>query len=134
MQIICNEVTQLENDQQVLFTLTDDDLIEYEWHCGVPKIVGDVQEYLDANIERYMLGLRKKEYPDCPSVKKIDLETIEGWIEDSCIIPAVLDDDENVITPERVAEKAEWQSTHPEPDPLLVKIEELEARIVELEN
>ena len=100
----------------VWWTLTDDALNEYQWHGDIPKDV-DVQGFIEGQMQTYLKLIRRRGYPDMPFLRpeqgQTDLQAIEQWIADGCIIPAVLDEEGNEIEPERVAEKVEWTNKHP---------------------
>jgi len=113
MQIIEN----FSNEHADFFTLVDDDLAEYPWHKRKGSTI---------STEAILFLIRKREYPDCPDQKKVNLETMTEWIKDGCN----LRDDEGQYIGK--AEKVEWTSTHPEPDPivaLLARVEALEAEV-----
>lgn len=133
-------VRQNDNDQTVYWTLTDDTDQSYEWHGDIPKGV-DIQKHLERNVDRYLILIRKREYPSCAAKGVIiieenqtELEVITEWISDGCVIPAILDDEGNEIAPEKVAEKVPWKATHPTPDPLLLRIQQLEIKIINLKT
>lgn len=86
-------------------------------------------------MDEQILLMRKIEWPEARididyviDESQSELQALEEWISAG----AMLRDEEGQYTGK--AEKVEWKGTYPEPDPLLVKIEELEARIVELEK
>ena len=110
MQITYQKIRENEDDVTVYWTLTDDALNEYQWHGDIPKGV-NIQNYLESQMETYLRLIRRREYPDKPKMET--LRDVEQWIADGCIISAVLDDKDNEITPERVAEKVEWTNKHP---------------------
>jgi len=126
MEIQINSTRENDNDQTVFWTLTDDQENEYQWHGDIPKGV-DVQGYLESNMKKYLLLIRKREYPDMPRFNT--LEEIERWITDGCIVPEGISGDGGTVTPEYVAKKVVWTNKHPEPD----RIELLESRIAALE-
>ncbi len=82
MEIQLISTRQHQDDQTVYFTLTDDSLNDYLWHTDIPQGL-DVQACLEANIEKYLLGIRRKEYPGAIyeiSEYQTELEAIEAWI------------------------------------------------------
>jgi len=107
---------QNEDDQTVFFTITDDQGNEYEWHGDIPKDV-DIQAHLEANVEKYLLLIRRREFPDCPGEKSIDLPTIEEWIKHNF---------------KDIVKRVSWKSTHPrvsEIDMLKNRIRSLEGKV-----
>ncbi len=96
MQIIEN----FSDEHNDYFTLTDDNKAEYEWH----KRKGSTM-----STEAILFLIRKREYPDCPDQKKVDLETMAEWIKDGCM----LRDKEGKYIDK--AEKILWKGTHPIP-------------------
>lgn len=119
MKILYNPelVRQNEDDQTVFFTLTDDDGMSYQWHCDAPKGV-DVQAYLDSNMEKFLLLIRRREFPEATrgrdyevSEDQTDLEAIEKFIAAGCN----LKDDQGQIIGQ--AARVPWKSTHPEKIP-----------------
>ena len=118
MEIIKN----FSDERLDYFTLIDDSQNEYEWH----KRKGSTM-----SAEAILFLIRKREYPTCPAKKKVDLETMEEWIKDGCM----LRDDEGKYIDR--AEKVEWKGTHPEPDPmiaLLARVEALEGEVITLKG
>ena len=79
---------------------------------------------MDHNLIDILFLIRKREYPNCPTEKKIDFETMEEWIKDGCN----LRDEEGKFVGK--AEKIPWVPTHPKHG----KLDELEARIKKLEE
>lgn len=113
MEITVNSMRENVEDKTVFFTLIDDNQVEYKGSTDIPLSIVDEQAYCEANIERYMLFYRRKEYPDNPLEPFDALETFERWITDGCNVPEVLDGEGNVIRPAYVAEKVPWKGTHP---------------------
>lgn len=139
MQITYNPdlIVQHDNDQTVYFTLTDDNDNAYEWHGDIPKDV-DIQKYLEANIKKFLLLIRKREYLDARFEVKEDeteLEAMELWITNGHTNPEIISDNEEktILEKEEVIEKVPFVSTHPKPDPRDVEIADLKKRIEVLE-
>ncbi len=116
--VIINSTKDIEGAKQWVFiTLAvNGDSIEYTtvqpWNTDVPVLSGqDLVDWCNTQEDRYKFDIFKDMYPDHPNIQ--DLEAMEQWIADGCIIPAVLDEDDNEVEPERVAEKVEWTNKHP---------------------
>ncbi len=107
MKIIVNKTRENDTDQTIHFTITDDNENEYKWHGDIPKGI-NIQTHLNANMGKYLHLIRRREYPNAPVV-----EDMEQWIADGCIAPAILDDEENEVTPERVIAKVPFRQSHP---------------------
>jgi len=117
MEILSIKTRQNEDDQTVYFTLTDNSQTEYQWHADIPQGI-DVQDHLEANMERYLLGIRRKEYREAiyeVSEGQTELEAFETWIKDGCKIKTGKDE-------ERIVEKVPWKGTHPPVTDLLDRL------------
>lgn len=110
MKITVNSIRKNATDKTVFFTLIDDANTEYKGSTDIPLNEEDEQTYCDANIERYMLFYRKKEYPRADyksSPGETELAKFEEWINDGCMNR----DNEGQYT-EKI-EKVPWTGTHP---------------------
>ena len=110
--ITVDHTRQLEDGRQVaFFTLTDDNGNTYNWHGNVPQ-GEDPQAYFESIIDKVLLLIRRREYPDMPPEIQT-LEEAEKWIADGCKIKVQVGVDENgePVYEERVAEKKEFKNT-----------------------
>lgn len=73
MNITVATVHQSENDQNVKFTLTDSEGIEYRYHADIPLNV-DPQEYLTTHINEMYACIMREQYKEAPT-----LSTPEEW-------------------------------------------------------
>ncbi len=93
-----------------------------------------LQDYLDANEDRYELICLKHEYPESSGTPKEvyygDLDKFQEWIAKGLKIPEVKDEEGKVLQVESVAVKKPWTNTHPAED----RIVALEKRIEVLEK
>ena len=118
MAVIVDGVKKYKNRQQSFITLTVDG-DECKLQPKVPAGLSGqtLQDHVNANERSYKNIILKHMYPESAGTPKNiyygSLEGFEQWIADGVKIPAVLDEEENEITPETVAEKVEWKGTHP---------------------
>lgn len=120
MNIQQNWKRQIDTIRQVVhFTIIDDASLpadEYELSWNTPILAGqDLQDYLDANLDKFYLQVLGRQYPDAPNSIKSSKQFFEQWISDGAIVPAVLDESGNTITESYVATKIPWTNTHPLP-------------------
>lgn len=116
--IIINYIKSIVNDQKIFFTLNYDSA-DYEWCADIPLGV-KAQEYLDANEDRYIKDILRKQYPDAkviPLEDKSEKESFEVWIAEGCINPAIVTKDEEdkeiIVKEEKVLKKSAYTFEHP---------------------
>lgn len=90
-------IEEMGDDRKVYFTLTDDHGQSYQWHVDVPVEIENIQAYLSANAEDFLLLIRRREYPGSPDFN--DLSEMEQWIAAGIDVPV----------------KVPWVGTHPVP-------------------
>jgi hypothetical protein len=114
--MILNNTQEIDNDQQWVFvTLTvDGDECQFTHVAPVALTGQDLQDFVDAREDAYTLDILKDMYPDVPTSAKGTRADFEQWIIDGKIVPEVLDDEDNVITPEYVSTKVPWTNQHPD--------------------
>jgi hypothetical protein len=114
--MILNNAQEIDNDKQWVFvTLTvDGDECQFT-HVASTDLTGqDLQDFVDVREDAYTLDILKDMYPDAPASTKGNRTDFEQWILDGKIVPEVLDDGDNVVTPEYVSTKILWTNTHPD--------------------
>lgn len=114
--MILNNTQEIDNNQQWVFvTVTvDGDDCQFTHVAPIALTGQDLQDFVDAGEDSYALDILKDMYPDVPNSAKGSREDFEQWITDGKIVPAVLDDEENVVTPEYVSTKVPWTNQHPD--------------------
>lgn len=114
MGITVDIIRENTPDKTVFFTLTDDAENEYKGNADIPLDVVDEQAYCEANIERYLLFYRCKEYPGS---SQTNLKDMEQWIADghSIEVQTGVDEAGDPVYEDQVIEKVPWTGTHPIP-------------------
>lgn len=114
--MILNNSQEIDNDKQWVFvTLTvDGDDCQFTHVAPIALIDQDLQNFVDAREDAYKLDILRDMYPDVPSSVRNNSSDFEQWILDGKIVPEVLDDGDNVVTPEYVSTKILWTNTHPD--------------------
>lgn len=114
--MILNNVQEIDDNQQWVFvTLTvDGDDCQFTHVAPIALAGQDLQDFVDARENSYTLDILKDMYPDAPNSAKGSREDFEQWITDGKIVLEVLDDEDNVVTPEYVSTKVPWTNQHPD--------------------
>ena len=113
MATITIDHTKQIDDQTTVayFTVTDDNGQKYKWHGNVPQ-GKEPQEYFESILDKVLLLIRRREYPDMPQEIQT-LEEAEEWIKSGCKIKVQvgMDEEGNPIYEERIAEKKPFRNT-----------------------
>ncbi len=114
--MILNNSQETDNNQQWVFVTLAVDGSDCQFTHVVPANLSgqDLQDFVDAKEDQYALDILKDMYPDAPNIAKGSRADFEQWILDGKVVPEVLDDEENVITPEYVSTKVPWTNQHPD--------------------
>ncbi|MBW1666707.1 MAG: hypothetical protein JRJ66_01410 [Deltaproteobacteria bacterium] len=103
---------KVDDKKQWLHVIVTIDGVDYPLNhvCNIT----DTDEQIQAREPEFKLDILRNLYPDAPPGARDSLEAMEKWIKNGCIVPAVTDEEGNVLEPERKAEKQPWTITWPE--------------------
>ena len=110
--ITIDHTKQVDDQTQVAyFIVIDDQRNEYKWHGNVPQ-GKDPQAYFESILDKVLLLIRRREYPDIPQEIQT-IEEAEKWIADDCKVKVQVgvDEEGNPVYEERVAEKKPFRNT-----------------------